>query len=215
MRQRGTLNDWNDDRGFGFIDPAHGGDRVFAHIKAFKQRGHRPSGGEPVTYKLDHDPRGRPRAEDIKIIGNKAPPRRSDSRSPRRRGGLPRAQIAVAFLGAVALATLAGYLILPVLGAYVVVSLVSFLAYGGDKRAAQSGRWRTPESTLHMLDLFCGWPGGLMAQKVFRHKSSKGEFQVMFWITVLLNVAILGWMFLNPETAHEWYRQLLEGMEQA
>ncbi len=36
------------------------------------------------------------------------------------------------------------------LGFYVVVSLIAFAAYALDKSAAQDGRWRTPENTLHL-----------------------------------------------------------------
>ena len=43
MRFEGTLKSWNDDRGFGFIDPSLGGDQVFVHIKAFSKRNGRPA----------------------------------------------------------------------------------------------------------------------------------------------------------------------------
>lgn len=205
MRQKGTLNDWNDDRGFGFIDPAKGGERVFAHIKAFKQRGHRPGDGEAVTYTLDHDPRGRPRAVDINIAGKAG---RRSSGSSRSYGKLPVAVVVALFLGVLALVALSGRLPMMILAAYGGASLLSFVAYGRDKLAAKRGRWRTPESTLHLIDLLCGWPGGLMAQKIIRHKSSKGSFQAMFWITVVLNVAALAWLLLNPESAQDWYRQI-------
>ena len=35
MQSTGTLKSWNDDRGFGFIEPTHGGQEIFVHIKAF------------------------------------------------------------------------------------------------------------------------------------------------------------------------------------
>ena len=208
MRQKGTLNDWNDDRGFGFIDPAKGGDRVFAHIKAFKHRGQRPSGGEQVTYRLDRDPRGRPRAIGIVMSGKKG---RGSSRSHGKRPTAALVAVAV-FLGVLALVALSGRLPMIVLAAYGGASLLSFAAYGRDKLAAKKNRWRTPESTLHLIDLLCGWPGGLLAQKVIRHKSSKGSFQIKFWITVVLNVAALGWLLLNPESASAWWQQIQAGM---
>lgn len=69
------------------------------------------------------------------------------------------------------------------------VSLVCFLAYALDKSAARAGRRRTPESTLLLLGLGCGWPGAILAQQLLRHKSSKVPFRIKFWFTVACNVA--------------------------
>ena len=68
------------------------------------------------------------------------------------------------------------------------------MAYALDKSAAQQGAWRTRESTLHLLALCGGWPGALVAQQTLRHKSSKAEFRMVFWATVLLNMAALGFL---------------------
>jgi uncharacterized membrane protein YsdA (DUF1294 family) len=57
--------------------------------------------------------------------------------------------------------------------------------------AAAKEQWRTKESTLHLFGLIGGWPGALLAQKVFRHKSRKREFQTVFWATVVLNCGAL------------------------
>ena len=66
--------------------------------------------------------------------------------------------------------------------------------YGFDKSAAQRGRQRTPENTLHIVALLGGWPGALLAQDLFRHKSSKAEVQWMFWTTVVVNCGALVWL---------------------
>lgn len=73
------------------------------------------------------------------------------------------------------------------LAAYGVVSVVAFLLYWSDKRKARTERWRTPENVLHAVELAGGWPGALLAQQVFRHKTRKVSFQVVFWIIVLLH----------------------------
>jgi uncharacterized membrane protein YsdA (DUF1294 family) len=78
--------------------------------------------------------------------------------------------------------------------AYLVLSLVTFLLYARDKSAAQAGRRRIPERTLHVLGLAGGWPGALLAQRVLRHKSSKRRFQLTFRMTVLLNCGALVWL---------------------
>jgi len=81
---------------------------------------------------------------------------------------------------------------------YLAASVAAFVAYAVDKSAAQSGRWRTRESTLHALALVGGWPGALIAQRVFRHKSRKPSFQAGFFLTVVLNcAALLGFWWMT------------------
>ncbi len=78
--------------------------------------------------------------------------------------------------------------------AYVLMSMVTFIAYAIDKSAAQAGRWRTAEASLHLLALLGGWPGALLAQQTLRHKSKKGSFRVKLWITIILNCAGFAWL---------------------
>ena len=85
-------------------------------------------------------------------------------------------------------------------GVPLVVSLFTFMAYRSDKRRAEAGEWRIPESMLHMAELAGGWPGAFLAQRMFRHKTAKISYQVQFWIIVLAYqmVAIdslAGWRF--------------------
>jgi cold shock CspA family protein len=62
MRLPGTLSSWNDDRGFGFIAPTHGGAEVFVHISAFPRDRSRPTVGEKVAYELGRGKKGQPQA---------------------------------------------------------------------------------------------------------------------------------------------------------
>ena len=78
--------------------------------------------------------------------------------------------------------------------AYFVMSFVAFIAYAIDKRAARQGKWRTPESTLHILEFLCGWPGAWLAQRWLRHKSVKTSFRVVFFLMVGLNLAALAFV---------------------
>lgn len=77
---------------------------------------------------------------------------------------------------------------------YLVLSLVSFIAYAIDKWAALHNRWRTAERTLNLLALIGGWPGALIGQQVFRHKTQKESFRREFWGAVLLNCAAFVWV---------------------
>lgn len=78
MQLSGTLRSWNDDRGFGFIAPMHGGAELFVHISAFPRDGSRPVEGEAVLYELGRGKDGKPAAVRVirKAIGS-APPRRT------------------------------------------------------------------------------------------------------------------------------------------
>ena len=73
----------------------------------------------------------------------------------------------------------------------VVMSAVCFVAYGLDKRQASTGGRRVPEHTLHLLAFLGGWPGGLLGQKHFRHKTKKIRFCIVFWVVVVLHVGIV------------------------
>lgn len=80
---------------------------------------------------------------------------------------------------------------------YTFVSFITFVIYAIDKSAAKKGRWRTKERTLHLLSLFGGWPGAILAQRLFRHKTKKRDFRAVFWLTVIINIALLYGLMLS------------------
>ncbi len=185
MRYQGKIATWKDDQGFGFIAPNGGGPPVFVHAKSFVSRQRRPVGDELVTYELVTDDRQRPRAANVAFVGERRA-ERSTGRAP----WVPTLFVTL-FLALVVGATVAGKLRPVVLAVYLGASVVAFFAYGIDKSAAQKEQWRIPERTLHLFGVAGGWPGALLAQKVFRHKSRKQEFQAIFWVTVILNCIAL------------------------
>lgn len=188
-RHHGRITTWKEDKGFGFITPSSGGDPVFVHIKSISNRRRRPVGGEIVTYVLATDGRGRTRAEVVAYSSD-------HSRLAVWISGVAFSLVlAGLFFGFVALSVFAGELPPWVLKGYQGASVLAFLTYAFDKSAARSGRWRTPESTLHIIGLLGGWPGALLAQRALRHKSGKLSFQISFWITVVLNCGALWWFF--------------------
>lgn len=86
-------------------------------------------------------------------------------------------------------------------GIIFVMSVVSFVAYGLDKRRAGNGSRRIPERTLHFLAFLGGWPGALLGQRQFRHKTKKLSFLIVFWFVVVLHIAIVGtaaYAFFGP-----------------
>lgn len=72
-----------------------------------------------------------------------------------------------------------------------VASTAAVVAYRFDKTRAQTAGRRVSERTLHLLALAGGWPGALLAQQWFRHKTQKTSFRVMFWVTVVVHLAVV------------------------
>jgi uncharacterized membrane protein YsdA (DUF1294 family)/cold shock CspA family protein len=192
MRYQGKLTNWKDEEGFGFVAPNGGGRQVFVHIKSFSNRQRRPTGNELVTYELTVDSKGRAQGENVAFVGDSTP--RASTPGP----GIGSLTFAALFLAFVTGAAVSGRLPFAVIVLYLVASAVAFCAYALDKSAARNDGWRTRESTLHVFGLAGGWPGALLAQKLLRHKSQKQSFKIVFWVTVILNCGVLGWLFLSP-----------------
>lgn len=168
------------------------------HIKAFARASRRPVDGDPITYTVARDRQGRLQAGAIRFVGEKT------SADDRATPGWFGPAFALLFVAALVGAALLGHLATTVLAAYALMSGIAFIAYGLDKSAANAGRQRTPETTLHFLGLIGGWPSALLAQRIFRHKSRKLAFQRTFRVTVVVNVAVL--MLLASDTGRVWLR---------
>lgn len=85
----------------------------------------------------------------------------------------------------------------PLVGGWVVMaSAMTFLIFGMDKRRAAAGQRRISEAALLWSCVFGGWPGGLMAQNVFQHKTRKWMFQLSMWVSALTWYSMLGMVAL-------------------
>lgn len=231
MELRGQLSSWNDQKGCGFIRPEQGGNEVFAHISVMRGA-RRPVQGDRVLYLSEHGKDGRLRATHIRLDAGLSldepairckPPktaakpasqskplqRKRPERGARMRHPLAKA---VAFgllsvLPMVGLARLAVQGIQWPLYAYLLASLLAFGLYLHDKRRAQHSGWRTPEARLHLVELFGGWPGALIAQQTLRHKTRKLSFQIVFWLIVMAHqVAWLDYLYM--QRLHQFLPQL-------
>jgi len=98
------------------------------------------------------------------------------------------------FLPTLGLSFYFGYTPLLVTVLFVFASIITFAFYYKDKSAAISDSWRTSETTLHIMSLLCGWPGAIVAQQTFRHKTKKKSFRIVFWMTVFLNLVAFTWL---------------------
>lgn len=203
-KQQGTVKKWQDDKGFGFIE-TDSGESVFFHVSEFKAQ-RRPDIGEEVVFAVGQDHQGRKQAKQVQELGfvqqkmaqkNKQIRQRNQKRSHQadfESGQKKRSLLGIAFYGVLILLAATDKLSWLVVGWYVALGLITYVMYAKDKAAAQSGDWRTPESTLHFLSILGGWVGALIAQTYLRHKSQKPDFRMTYYLTVVINMA--GLLFL-------------------
>ncbi len=75
----------------------------------------------------------------------------------------------------------------------VLLSIITFIAYGVDKKKAKKGQYRTKEKTLLSLSFFGGAFGGYPAMLIFRHKT-KGEhwyFTFVNWLGIIIHATLM------------------------
>jgi uncharacterized membrane protein YsdA (DUF1294 family)/cold shock CspA family protein len=191
MKYQGKVTHWNDEKGFGFVEPNGGGDRAFVHIKAFRQRARRPVNGDVIQYALVRDHSHRFKAENVTFAYSNDGKKRN--KKPIKDNAMFSTVFTLVICAVIIFSVLMGTLHPLVAVSYAVMSVLTFVSYAIDKSAAQKGRWRTKESTLHLFSVLGGWPGALLAQIKLRHKSSKIEFKRAFRLTVVINLIALFW----------------------
>jgi uncharacterized membrane protein YsdA (DUF1294 family) len=98
------------------------------------------------------------------------------------------------FVAAAVLALLI-YALLPSLGpawSWIIgVSIASFITYGYDKSIAGRGVTRVPEAVLHLLTAVGGTIGSFAGMQLFRHKTQKRSFQLVFWAIVAIQIVVI------------------------
>lgn len=208
-RQQGQIKKWQEDKGFGFIE-TEAGEQVFFHVSEFKAR-RRPTLGEAVVFSVGQDNQGRKQAKKVQELGfvqqqmaqkNQQIRQRNQKRSAQadfEAGQKKRLFVGVGFYMVLILLAVMDKLSWLVVGWYIALGLITYLMYAKDKAAAQSGDWRTPESTLHLLSVLGGWVGAMVAQTYLRHKSQKADFRMTYYLTVLINMAGLLFVLTNKE----------------
>lgn len=73
----------------------------------------------------------------------------------------------------------------------IAINIVGFGLYMLDKLAAKLSWLRVPEKLLHLLAFAGATPAAIVAQQLFWHKTTKRRFQLVFWLIVLLQLALL------------------------
>ncbi len=208
-KHQGHVVKFDSERKFGFIKPQGFDKEIFFHIRGFRA-GRDPKIGEQVIFEIGQDNSGRPVAIHIQealFVAKKQQEhqirqqaKRAYQERQKQKHGTPNLLCAFAigyFLLMSALSikmSLTNSLsnMIPVY--YLVVSVVSFVLYYHDKSKAARDDWRTPESTLHAVDVLGGWIGATFAHKLLNHKATKAAFRRVFYVTIMLN--IMGYLAL-------------------
>ncbi|MEK6199883.1 MAG: cold shock and DUF1294 domain-containing protein [Psychrobacter sp.] len=198
-KQQGRVTKWQDDKGFGFIE-TEVGELVFFHVSEFKAQ-RRPAIGEEVVFTVGYDNQRRLQAKEVQELSfvqqkmaqkNKQIRQRNHKRSAQAEfeaGQKKRLFLGVGFYGVLILLAVMNKLSWLVVAWYAALGIITYAMYAKDKAAAQSGDWRTSESTLHLLSALGGWVGAMVAQTYLRHKSQKAEFRLAYYLTVIINMA--------------------------
>ena len=199
---RGRIKSWKDDRGFGFIEPESGGEHVFFHISGMARGAPRPSVGKVVSFEVATSPDGKVRGVKVGPVGLAAV---SNILMSKR---VTLSVIAILIFPLLWWLMKLGIITSLLYSVLYGMSVMTFLLYGVDKWAAKREAQRTPENSLQFCALIGGWPGALLAQQVFLHKTSKRSFQITFWVMVVVNCAMV-WL-LSSTTGAVFVRQLLK-----
>ena len=217
MRFEGSLIQWNDERGFGWIKANGGDEKIFVHISAFVPRppaDQRPQVGQRLEFSVGMD-KGKKRAEQVSWRGTQSKPRAAQN-APQQRNGRSAASaggwhasgrfsygVVLIWLLLVLAYTLIWSSPQWLWPGYALMSVLTFALYSQDKWAAKHGRWRVAEKNLQTMALLGGWPGAVLGQQWLRHKSSKTEFQLQFWLLVFVHIAVMLWL-LSPWGRVHW-----------
>jgi uncharacterized membrane protein YsdA (DUF1294 family)/cold shock CspA family protein len=184
VRETGVVKAWNPDRGFGFVQ-RDGAPDLFLHIKAFPRGAAEPAVGDEITFEVEVQPDGKPRAAQARLAEEPyVPPVRPTS-------PIIGTLAILAFASIYSLVEVYwGPVPLWVLFLYLGVSAITFGAYAIDKSAARLKQRRVAETSLILLGMLGGWPGAILAQQLLRHKTTKQSFRAVFWASVLINVFV-------------------------
>lgn len=226
-RETGILEDWHDQRGFGFIRrPA--GAKIYVHMKAIGKSTERPKPGDTLSYEIGQGANGRPAAVKVHILAPKIAQAAPSPAATVEAAAAPAAKPARERrpgLTAISMRTAAAATIIVLVGnnvmldrfpawvglLYIIGGAVTWLLYQADKRAAERRQWREPERLLHLADITFGIVGGLLAQHVLRHKTYKPGFVMVTALITALHVLTLGLIMVGvyaPGTVGDFFRRL-------
>lgn len=194
QKEQGKIIHYHADKKFGFIQ-YRGDQEIFFHERQFRA-GRTPIIGEMVVFDIKKDKSGRDCADNVqelafvqKQIAKRQKYEAYQERQEQKHGKLNLwCAFAMGYFIALSVVCMLFDLPLWIIGIYVMMGIVSFMMYYKDKASAQTDGWRTPESTLHLVDALGGWIGATFAHKILNHKATKPKFRALFFVTVFVNI---------------------------
>lgn len=202
--ENGIIAKWQEEKGFGFIRPKDGGKELFFYINQYSHRHKRPQTSLEVQFYKSIDSKGRVCAIDV------APIKGHKDNGYQIRQKLNSIILLTLFCSLLYFLYISKLVPIELTYFYGIMSVLAFSMYAKDKNAAEWGRWRTSESTLHLLSVLGGWPGAAVAQSFLRHKSKKMSFRVTYWVTVITNCCALFWF--TTSNGNLWLNNMIQNL---
>ena len=172
---QGRIINWNDEKGYGFIQLMPGHENLFFHISTFAYHHRRPAADTAVTVLAVPGQKGGWQASRVLL---------REHEQAIMEEGLYAFLDVLYFLGLTLIS-------IPLAIGSAIISVLTVALYRYDKRAAEQGTQRIPNSALHLASLLGGWPGALIARPLLRHKLNQKRFRGFFWASIVANFGIL------------------------
>ncbi|CAA6823552.1 MAG: Cold-shock DNA-binding domain-containing protein [uncultured Sulfurovum sp.] len=174
---QGYIIHFNNEKGYGFIASDEQETNIFVHISQV-QNTNELSQGQSVEFNIEKTPKG---LSAVNVIAGKK------HYSPYLIFGL------LSFVILTLVLLYASQYVQLLVAYLIAINISTFLLYGYDKFISGTEKLRVPELNLQTLALLGGSPSALIVQKLFRHKTLKGSFQVIYWLIVMGQVGLLLW----------------------
>ena len=177
MAITGTVTEWNEHKGYGYISVNEQPIKIVFHISDFSGHSMRPQVSENVVFSLTKDPNGNLRAIDIKrpIVFN-----------------FPIA-LSIWFASMVVGSIYVLNYPVIVIDYLVLISGFTYLLYAVDKSISAREDWQVPEVLFHLFCLAGGWPGAILAQSFLRYKPTSVSYTPIFWTMLVANITLFAW----------------------